>query len=33
MLTPAELWEATGRDEIPEIFHVEDAPGAGSCSR
>jgi prolyl-tRNA synthetase len=24
VLTPAELWEATGRLKIPEIFHVED---------
>jgi prolyl-tRNA synthetase len=24
VLTPAELWEATGRSKIPEIFHVED---------
>jgi prolyl-tRNA synthetase len=24
VLTPAELWEATGRIKIPEIFHVED---------
>jgi prolyl-tRNA synthetase len=24
VLTPAELWEATGRDKIPEIFHVRD---------
>ena len=27
VLTPAELWEATGRDRIPEIFHVEDRAG------
>ena len=27
VLTPAELWEATGRDKIPEIFHVEDRAG------
>ena len=27
MLTPIELWEATGRDAIPEIFHVEDRAG------
>jgi prolyl-tRNA synthetase len=26
VLTPAELWEKTGRIEIPEIFHVEDTP-------
>jgi prolyl-tRNA synthetase len=24
VLTPVELWEATGRDRIPEIFHVSD---------
>jgi prolyl-tRNA synthetase len=24
VLTPVELWEATGRDKIPEIFHVYD---------
>src|SRR2546428_7460239 len=27
VLTPAELWEATGRDKIPEIFHVQDRAG------
>src|SRR2546428_7238734 len=27
VLTPAELWEATGRDNIPEIFHVRDRAG------
>src|SRR4051795_9728085 len=27
VLTPAELWEATGRLAIPEIFHVEDRTG------
>jgi prolyl-tRNA synthetase len=27
VLTPAELWEATGRIKIPEIFHVEDRSG------
>ena len=27
VLTPAELWEATGRIAIPEIFHVEDRTG------
>jgi prolyl-tRNA synthetase len=27
VLTPVELWEATGRDQIPEIFHVEDRAG------
>src|SRR3954464_7280179 len=26
VLTPAELWETTGRIGIPEIFHVEDTP-------
>jgi prolyl-tRNA synthetase len=26
VLTPAELWEATGRIKIVEIFHVEDTP-------
>ena len=24
VLTPLELWQATGRDKIPEIFHVSD---------
>jgi prolyl-tRNA synthetase len=24
VLTPVELWEATGRDRIPEIFHLRD---------
>src|SRR4026207_2301824 len=24
VLPPAELWEATGRIRIPEIFHIED---------
>src|SRR5213082_843362 len=24
VLTPVELWKATGRDKIPEIFHVRD---------
>jgi prolyl-tRNA synthetase len=24
VLTPVELWEATGRDKIPELFHVTD---------
>src|SRR5215208_5388216 len=24
VLTPAELWEATGRDRIPELFRLED---------
>jgi prolyl-tRNA synthetase len=24
LLTPIELWEATGRDRIPELFHVTD---------
>jgi len=27
VLTPVELWEATGRDKIPEIFHLEDRGG------
>jgi prolyl-tRNA synthetase len=27
VLTPVELWEATGRDKIPEIFHTEDRAG------
>jgi prolyl-tRNA synthetase len=27
VLTPAELWEATGRLKIPEIFHVRDRAG------
>src|SRR6187200_2724114 len=27
VLTPAELWEATGRIRIPEIFHVTDRNG------
>jgi prolyl-tRNA synthetase len=27
VLTPAELWEATGRLSIPEIFHIEDRTG------
>ncbi len=27
MLTPEELWEATGRDTIPEIFHLQDRAG------
>src|SRR5437762_409641 len=27
VLTPAELWEATGRIKIPEIFHVQDRTG------
>ena len=27
VLTPAELWETTGRSAIPEIFHVEDRSG------
>ena len=27
VLTPAELWETTGRIKIPEIFHVEDRAG------
>ena len=27
VLTPAELWEQTGRIDIPEIFHLEDRTG------
>jgi prolyl-tRNA synthetase len=27
VLTPIELWEATGRDRIPEIFHTQDRVG------
>ena len=27
VLTPIELWEATGREKIPEIFHVTDRAG------
>jgi prolyl-tRNA synthetase len=27
VLTPVELWEATSRDRIPEIFHVQDRAG------
>src|SRR5262245_35183275 len=27
VLTPIELWEATGRDRIPEIFRIEDRAG------
>ncbi len=27
MLTPVELWQATGRDKIPEIFHITDRGG------
>lgn len=27
VLTPAELWETTGRFKIPEIFHLEDRTG------
>src|SRR6266436_2061495 len=27
VLTPAELWEATGRLAIPEVFHVRDRAG------
>ena len=27
VLTPVELWETTGRDKIPEIFHVTDRAG------
>jgi prolyl-tRNA synthetase len=28
VLTPAELWEQTGRDRIPELFRLEDRKGA-----
>src|SRR5437588_397088 len=27
VLTPAELWETTGRIKIPEIFHIQDRTG------
>ena len=27
VLTPAELWERTGRIKIPEIFHLQDRTG------
>src|SRR5271154_847433 len=27
VLTPAKLWETTGRIKIPEIFHIEDRAG------
>ena len=27
VLTPAELWEQSGREQIPEIFHLEDRNG------
>jgi prolyl-tRNA synthetase len=27
VLTPRELWEATGRDKIPELFHLDDRNG------
>ena len=27
VLTPAELWETSGRIKIPEIFHVQDRTG------
>src|SRR3954468_22013096 len=27
VLTPAELWETTGRIKIPEIFHLQDRTG------
>src|SRR5881392_1147579 len=27
VLTPAELWEQTGRADIPELFHLEDRNG------
>ena len=28
VLTPAELWERSGRASIPEVFHLEDRKGA-----
>ena len=33
VLTPAELWEATGRDGIPELFQLKDRtrPASSSC--
>jgi prolyl-tRNA synthetase len=27
LLTPIELWQATGRDQIPELFHLKDRNG------
>jgi len=27
LLTPVELWQATGRDKIPELFHLQDRNG------
>src|SRR6267154_6488923 len=27
VLTPAELWEASGRYDIPEVFHLTDRAG------
>src|SRR3989475_9870813 len=27
VLTPVELWEATGRASIPELFHLQDRSG------
>src|SRR6266566_4693560 len=27
VLTPIELWEATGRASIPELFHLQDRTG------
>ena len=32
VLTPAELWETTGRIAIPEIFRVKDRHGRSRCS-
>ena len=32
LLTPAELWETTGRIAIPEVFHIEDRTAGTSCS-
>jgi prolyl-tRNA synthetase len=29
VLTPIELWQATGRDKIPELFHLKDRNGRG----
>jgi prolyl-tRNA synthetase len=29
LLTPIELWQASGRDRIPELFHVTDRNGRG----
>ena len=32
VLTPAELWQATGRDKIPELFQLKDRSGPASSS-